>query len=138
MLWPFVWQAIVPAGGLSGRRPTDHHAVRNLFLRLHVSRHQTTKPEKFVAYRAGGLKGRLQSRLPAARMAKAEQAAFQAAFATHDELLGLRRSMPYETKPKKYPHKGRAARLDKLKHVPHSDTRVSAPRQREAFNYTHQ
>jgi hypothetical protein len=35
-------------------------------------RYPAAKPEKFVAYREGGLKGRLQPRLPAARKAKAE------------------------------------------------------------------
>jgi hypothetical protein len=42
---------------------------------------ETAKPEKFVAYRAGGLKGRLQARLPATRKAKAERrvSAFQPA-----------------------------------------------------------
>jgi hypothetical protein len=33
---------------------------------------ETAKPEKFVAYRDGGLKGRLQARLPATRKAKAD------------------------------------------------------------------
>ena len=32
-----VWQAIVPAGGLSGRRRTDHSRSSQLFLRLRVS-----------------------------------------------------------------------------------------------------
>jgi len=60
----FVRQAIVPAGGLSGRRPTDHSRSSRIFPRLRVSRHHTTKPEKFVAYREGGLKGRLHGRKP--------------------------------------------------------------------------
>ena len=67
-----VRQAIVPAGGLSGRRPTDHSRSSHLFLRLRVCRHPAAKPEKFVAYQNGGLKGRLQARLPAARMAKVQ------------------------------------------------------------------
>jgi hypothetical protein len=32
---------------------------------------ETAKPEKFVGYGEGGLKGRLQARLPATRKAKA-------------------------------------------------------------------
>ena len=120
------------------------HAVRNLFLRLRVSRHHTTKPEKFVALALlwgsqswlqpafsrllefglsshgpltqfagispascfagvpprslrnssrignGGLKGRLQARLPAARTAKVAQPACPAP----DEFLGLPVAIP--------------------------------------------
>jgi len=33
---------------------------------------ETAKPEKFITYREGGLKDRLQAGLPATRMAKAE------------------------------------------------------------------
>jgi hypothetical protein len=37
---------------------------------------ETAKLEKFVAYRAGGLKGRLQARLPATRKAESSPAAY--------------------------------------------------------------
>jgi hypothetical protein len=56
----FVWQAIVPAGGLSGRRRTDH-LLRRYFYSFAFRSHSAAKPEKFVAYRKGGLKGRLQA-----------------------------------------------------------------------------
>jgi hypothetical protein len=39
---------------------------------------EAAKPAKFVAYREGGLKGRLQARLPAARKANAEKSMFTA------------------------------------------------------------
>jgi len=47
------------------------HAVRRYFSGFMSRRHPAAKPEKFVAYREGGLKGRLQARLPATRKAKA-------------------------------------------------------------------
>jgi len=70
-----VWQAIVPAGGRSGRRPTDHSRSSQVFPGF-VSRWQpAAKPGKFVAYGEGGLKGRLQARLPATRKTKGERQA---------------------------------------------------------------
>ena len=45
------WQATVPAGGLPGRRPTDHSRSSHLLLRLRVfAGIPAGKPEKFVAY----------------------------------------------------------------------------------------
>jgi hypothetical protein len=43
------------------------HAVRTYFSGFVSRWHHTSKPGKFVAYREGGLKGRLQARLPATR-----------------------------------------------------------------------
>jgi hypothetical protein len=40
------------------------HAVRRYFSGFVSSRHRAAKPENFVAYREGGLKGRLPARLP--------------------------------------------------------------------------
>jgi hypothetical protein len=51
------------------------HAVRRYFSGF-VSRWQpAAKPGKFVAYGEGGLKGRLQARLPATRKTKGERQA---------------------------------------------------------------
>jgi hypothetical protein len=48
------------------------HAVRSYFSGFVSRKHRAAKPEKFVAYGAGGLKGRLQARLPATRKAKGD------------------------------------------------------------------
>jgi len=59
-----VWQAIVPAGGLSGRRPTDHSQQFIGFSGI-VQR----SPINSSRVEEAAWKGRLQARLPATRRA---------------------------------------------------------------------
>jgi len=60
-------QSNVQAPESSITRPAGGH-----FSDFAFSNIETAKPEKFAAEREGGLKGRLQARLPATRKAKAE------------------------------------------------------------------
>jgi hypothetical protein len=79
----------------------------------------------------GGLKGRLQARLPAARMAKVQKPAesrLQPGLAApresqRDEFLGLRR---FNAGGQEAGGRSNCARLDKLKHVLHSGADMSA------------
>jgi hypothetical protein len=87
-LWPFlwhaggrlVWQAIEP-GNRACRRPSNRttHAVRAYFSGFVSRRHLAAKPWKFVAYREGGLKGRLLDFGHSCGRQSCLQAAFQAA-----------------------------------------------------------
>jgi len=83
-LWPFVAcnRPTCAAGNRACRRPfrPPSNLIRlltqfaGIFSGFVSCRHLAAKPEKFVAYREGGLKGRLQARLPATRKAHAEMA----------------------------------------------------------------
>jgi len=61
-----------PEAAFQGRRPTDHSRSSQRFFRLRVRRHLAAKPENSPPIGNGGLKGRLQARLPATRKAKAD------------------------------------------------------------------
>jgi hypothetical protein len=97
------------AGGLSGRRfryaPNFSGFVAGWL--------RNTKPEKCRELRKWSVRRRPE-RPPLAfghscGRQSCLQAAFQAAFSIHAEFLRLRRSMPDDTKPEKYPAAGRAA-----------------------------
>jgi len=63
-LWRFVWQAILPAGGLSGRR---FRYATNLASLRDGAKHKAGEISANCVSGLfdGGLKGRLQARLPA-------------------------------------------------------------------------
>jgi hypothetical protein len=85
---PFVRQASLAAGGLQAA----FFSIRDEFLGLRCMMPRDTKPEKYVANCVsglldGGLKGRLQARLPATQRCRAASCK-RPAFSQIDELPG--------------------------------------------------
>jgi hypothetical protein len=68
----------VPAGGLSGRRPT-HHSVRSYFLRLRVSIASRSEALEIRRVSRRRSENRLRARLPAPRKGQSREDGFQPA-----------------------------------------------------------